>query len=144
MVVQDGATYRAAAQATGIPHATLEKRAARDKWQDQRKVTMSYSATARALKAALLERAEQAVRDDTMDANQVAQLIYAWTKAEQAYPEHRYQVAKEDPQAKVAIAADVINGFVEFLKKNDRAALAVLAPFLRDFAVHIEKTWAAA
>ena len=53
LVVQEGATYAEASTATGIPLATLQKRAATEEWQGQRDSSMSYDAQMRAIKAAL-------------------------------------------------------------------------------------------
>ena len=134
LVLAEGFTYAEAADATGVSRSTLQKRASREGWQDQKRTNTSYAATVRRLKAHLLDKAEKAVLDKPELA---PQLVYAWKGVEQAYPEHRYAPGDSDPRAQLAIAEMVITELVDFLD-DDRAALAKLTPHLRDFAQHIE------
>jgi|GEM_PF-3671223 len=137
LVVAEGYTYAQASEAAGLPKSTVQKRATRERWQDQKRTNTSYAATVRKLKSQLLEKAVAAAEGDKPEL--APQLVYAWKQAEQAYPEHRYAPGEADPRAQLAVAEMVLTELVEFLE-DDRAALAKLVPHLRDFAQHIENT----
>jgi hypothetical protein len=141
LVVQEGATYAAAAEATGLPLRTVQKRAGREGWQGAREVGVSYAATAKALKAALLDRAMRETADG--DPNKAAQLIFAWKQAESAFPEHRYSPAQTTPAARLAVASEVLGELVAWLEVHDRVALATVGAVLQPFAAHLEAAWAA-
>lgn len=135
LVVAEGATYVEAAQATGIPVSTVQKRAAAESWQSDREVGASYNAQIRALKAGLLAKAMQA-----LEAGQDAsQLVFAWKSAEAAYPEHRYVAPKDDPKARLSAVLELVEGLVDYLQAEDRNALAAVQPHLAGFARHMER-----
>lgn len=140
LVVCEGLDYAAAAETTGLPLSTLQKRASAEQWKKQAKVSADYNATVRALKAITLEKAIESMRnaETPKDAIDAAQLLYAWKTAEGAYPEHRYTAA-QDPKARRAIQVGTLEQLVAFLEREDRHALAALAPHLASFASELER-----
>lgn len=134
LVIDEGFTYAQAADATGIPVSTLQKRGAAEDWQGQRQSAASYSAQTRALKVALLQDAA-ATKDP--------QKVYAWSVMEKAFPEHRYVKGTDDAGTRLAVGAEVIEALVEHLDQEDRPALTKLAPHLQSFAARWEKRCAA-
>lgn len=139
LVTHEGASYVEAAAATGIPISTLEKRAASERWQDQRDTQMSYAAQIRALKAGLLQKAL-----DAMAAGQdPTQITFAWKQAESAYPEHRYVPTKEDPKVRIRVAVEVVEELVAYLTETDRNALMVLQGHIEPFGRRLEAKYGA-
>ncbi len=139
LVVHEGMSYEDAAVACDIPLSTLQKRAAAERWQEERSTGQSYAATVRALKAATLARAHQAMTDAGTDPQAATQLLFAWRSAETAWPEHRYAPAAADPKARLAVAAELLEQLVAYLERTDRAALAALAPHIAPFAAEVER-----
>lgn len=135
LVVHEGWSYTDAANATGIPISTLQKRAANEDWQGSRSTQMSYAAQIRSLKSGLLTKALAAMETDPAAA---AQLVYAWKQAEATYPEHRYGTQKDDPKVRLAIGVELLDELVTFLGKVDRELLTRLTPRLPDFAKALE------
>ncbi len=126
LVVGEGRTYAEAAGMSGVPLSTLQKRAGREKWMDQRSHAATYEATVRALKVKLLQSALEADPPDP-------QRVFAWKQAEAAFPEHRY-AGKEDPRLRLAVTVEVIEQLVQYLTEHDRNALSAVQPHLRGFA----------
>lgn len=136
LVVQEGLSYGEAAEATGVPLSTIQKRASAERWQEERDVQGSYTAQIRALKAGLLQKAMTAMADGT----DPTQIVFAWKQAEAVYPEHRYNRATTapDPKAQLAIGVQVLEALVEYLGEHDRNALAAVQPHLRAVAQLVE------
>ncbi len=135
LVVQERHTYAQAADATGLSVSTLQKRAAQERWQDQRRTASSYSDQVRALKVAALE---QALRDPGDP-----QKLYAWQQLEKAWPEHRYAQEDEDPKVRLRIALEILEELVSFLGEVSPTALEALRPHLRPFGEKLEERYAA-
>lgn len=141
LVVAEGYTYAEAAEATGIPRSTVEKRASRDGWQQDRKHAMSYRATVGALKRALLDKAIAAAKSG--DASGAAQATYAWKQAESAFPEHRYSKAgSKSSQVYLAALLELLDALVAYLGELDPGALRALQPHLQPFAARVEAQYA--
>lgn len=143
LVVHEGYSYTEAAEATGIPLSTLQKRAASEEWRQKRDVQMSYAAQVRTLKAGLLAQALKLMSpgadgEKPPDPAAAAQLVYAWKQAESTYPEHRYGGQKDDPKVRLAVALEVLDALVAYLGRSDRAALTKLEPHLAPFARELE------
>lgn len=134
LVIHEGYSYQEAAQATGIPLSTLQKRGAAEGWRGLRDSNASYNATVAKLKTDML-----AVAIESKD----PQKLYAWLAVEKVYPASRYQPANTDGKVKLAIGAEVVTSLVDFIGKADRRALTILAPHLEAFAAHWEKACAA-
>jgi hypothetical protein len=130
LVVAEGYTYEEAAEATGIPASTLQKRGCAENWMDQRAHSMSYAASIRALKVKLLEKAT-ASRDP--------QDVFAWRQVETAWPEHRYQPAQADPRARLALVLELLDELVNYLAEQAPDALAALRPHIAPFSAHLER-----
>ncbi|MCA9640128.1 MAG: hypothetical protein KC492_05510, partial [Myxococcales bacterium] len=110
LVVEEQWGYSEAAKAVGLPLSSLQKRAAREGWQNQRQADNSYHAQVRALKVAALKKATENPGD--------AQAIYAWVKMEQAWPEHRYGGA-QDPATRRAAALEMFEALIDYLGDED-------------------------
>lgn len=148
LVVQEHMSYADAADATGLALSTLQKRAAREGWQDQRQNAAGYNTSVRRLKALALQAAltalENASSGDSPALLQAAtQLMHAWRGAEAAYPEHRYAAAEEDPRAKLAMGLQSIEDLVAYLTEHDRSALTALRPHIAPFCAQLEARYAA-
>lgn len=145
LVVQESYTYDQVATELDLPLSTLQKRAAREGWQEQRQANFGYGQVVRRLKSIALDRAYEAMEQaqSAEDIGRATQLLYAWQKTEQAYPEHRYAEAEEDPKARLKVGLEVVEQLVEYLVEHDRSALAVLQPHLVPFARQLEARHAA-
>lgn len=145
LVVQESYTYDQAATELGLAVSTVQKRAAREGWQEQRQASFGYGQTVRRLKAIALDKAFRAMEDakSSDDVVKATQLLYAWQKTEQAYPEHRYVEAVADPKLKLKVGLEVVEDLVEYLVEHDRAVLAALQPHLAPFAQRLEARHAA-
>jgi hypothetical protein len=142
LVVHEGYSYSEAADVTGIPLSTLQKRAAGEDWQSARDVQMSYAAQVRSLKSSLLARAIAAMQgegDKPPDPQAAAQLTFAWKQAESTWPEHRYTTQKEDPKVRLAIALEVLEELVDHFATVDRTLVTRMEPHLGGFAKALEK-----
>lgn len=120
LVVGEGATYAEAAEATGIPLSTLQKRAAAENWQKEREHALSYAAQVKLLKQKALDKA--LASGDPQD-------MYAWQKIEAAWPEHRY-TAKADPRLRLQVGAEVLQLVVDVLTELAPNALAEIEPHI--------------
>lgn len=128
LVVAEGFSYADAATMTALPLSTLQKRAADEGWQKMRETASSYGTQVKAMKANLMERIGNLTKADG-DAQQIAQLIFAWKQMESAYPEHRYD-KKSDPKVKLQHGAEYLRFLVEFLAPRDRNAITALEPHI--------------
>lgn len=140
LVVQESYTYEQVADELGLPVSTVQKRAAREGWQDQRQASFGYAQTVRRLKALALQKALAAIEaaETADDIGKATQLLYAWQKTEQAYPEHRYVEQEVDPRLHLRIGLEVVEELVQFLVEVDRAVLAALQPHLAAFGQRLE------
>lgn len=145
LVVSESFTYEQAAKELGLPLSTVQKRAAREGWQDQRAASFGYGQTVRRLKVLALEKALKGVEEAETadDVAKATQLLYAWQKTEQAYPEHRYAEVEADPKLLLKVGLEVVEQLVTFLVERDRSALAALQPHLTPFAQQLEARHAA-
>jgi len=140
LVVAENYTYEEVANALNLPVSTIQKRAAREGWQDQRQASFGYAQTVRRLKALALQKALAAIEaaESADDIGKATQLLYAWQKTEQAYPEHRYVEQEVDPRLHLRVGLEVVEELVSFLVEVDRAALAAIQPHLVPFAQRLE------
>lgn len=119
-VVEDGATYRAAADAHDIDLSTLQKRAAREEWQKQRRAHVeragSYRSLVGELKHKLLRKAL-----GSGDANDV----HAWNTVERAFPERHYSDLEEGHKRQ--LVAVFITTQIEFLTDRAPSVLGVFS-----------------
>jgi len=135
MVVEDGLAYADVAEQTGLPLSTLQKRAAREGWQDQRAHDLGYSAKVAAMKRQALA--------DCIDAegNVDPQKVYAWKAIEQVFPEHRYGETEDGNRFRSPHLVEFIEELVAYLEREDRTALEAVAPHVRPFVEQLEATW---
>lgn len=140
LVVSEGRPYKEAAEKTGIPLSTLQKRAADEDWVGQRKTAISYSAQGKALKRALMDRALALITSPDADPNAVAQAVYALQRLESAYPELRQEL-KITPAMKLEIAARVLELIVDYLQGADRDLLAALQPHIQPLGLKLEEAY---
>lgn len=139
MVVSEGATYAEAAEASGIPVSTLQKRAAADEWQGQRSTVGSYIAQIRAIKSEMLADIQ-----GTSPGADKTQKIFALVQLEKAYPEHRYTPPVEDPELKKRIALEVLELLATYLEGTDRTAFEKLRGHFLVFGKQLEARYGAA
>lgn len=132
LVVREGWTYAQAADATGIPASTLQKRGSAEEWGKQKGVETSYRDTIRRLKSGLLDQALKAIEDG----GDATQIVHAWRSAETAFPEHRYD-QKADPKALLGAQVDTVRRLVEYLGEHDRNACAALEPHVEAFVAEL-------
>lgn len=140
LVVCEQFSYAEAAEAAGVPLSTLQKRAAAERWQDQQDASFGYGQTIRRLKTISLKKALEQI-ESAESAEEIAkatQLLYAWQKTEQAYPEHRYTKPEADPRVKLAAGIETLEDLVAYLEVHDRSALMALQPHIRPFAEQLE------
>lgn len=135
LVVQEKCTYQQAAEVTGIPVSTLQKRAAVERWQDQRETAGTYADQVRRLKVAALK----AAMDDPAD----PQKLYAWQQLEKAWPEHRYHQEQSDPGLKLRLALEMLEELAAYLAEVSPTALAALQPWLTPFGARLQERYAA-
>lgn len=124
LVVHEHMTYADASVASGIPVDTLKKWGAAEGWQKERDSSMSYANNVRAIKLALMQRVQSGLADPETDNAALTQLVFAWQKAEQAFPEHRYTQQKEDPQLKIQVALEVLEEVYAYFRETDTNVLA--------------------
>lgn len=134
LVVEDGATYAEAAEQTGLPLSTIQKRAASEHWQDQRGSSLSYAAQV----AMLSRQALTAIVDDKGQVD--PQRAYAWKTMEQM----RQSLVQRDDSEKHRRThmAEFIDALVAYLDREDPTALAAIGPHIRPFVEQQEATWA--
>lgn len=136
LVTGEGRTYAEASAETGIPESTLQKRAAKEDWQRQRGQSETYIAGMRALKVAmhcnLTKRVEAGEKIDPQE-------LYALIQLERAIPEHRYQTAREDPKARLAVAINLLDELVDYLAEQAPDVLAGLRPHINPFSRRLEE-----
>lgn len=132
LVVREGYTYAQAAEATGIPASTLQKRGSAEQWGDQKGVETSYRETIRRLKSGLLDQAMKVIADG----GDATQIVHAWRSAETAFPEHRYD-QKADPKALLGVQVDTVRRFVEYLGEHDRNACAGIEKHIEPFIAEL-------
>lgn len=142
LVTVEGYSYAEAAEATGIPLSTIQKRASAEGWQKQAETAMSYGAQIKAMKAALLARIVTLTESGSADWNAVTQLIHAWRGMETAFPEHRYNAQEADPKARLGLILELLEHLVSYFEKADRNLLTALQPHLKPFAEHLEGIYA--
>lgn len=135
LVVQEKYSYAQAAASTGIPVSSLQKRAAAERWQDQRETASTYADQVKRLKVAALREALASPGDP--------QKLYAWQQLEKAWPEHRYHQEQTDPRLKLTIALEVLEELAGFLAEVSPVALAALQPHLAPFGTRLEERYAA-
>lgn len=128
LFVREGFTYAQAAEATGIPESTLQKRGSAEEWGKRREHAQDYKATIKGLKIKLLDQVNVVLAKG----GDPSQLIHSWRAVEAAYPEHRYD-AKSDPKAALAIAVDTMRKLVEYLGEHDRNALPAIEKHIEPF-----------
>ena len=131
-VVDEGETYPRAAELSGIDLSSLQKRAARDRWQEERRQRLedkaAYRGQAVSLKQRFLSKAIET--GDPQD-------VHAWLAIERALPEHRYgNQALTDPE-KRALVGLFVEQLVDYLAGADANALAVVQPHLTPLAEHL-------
>ena len=144
LVVEEGCSYAEAAQVTGIPESTIQKRAAAEMWQAMRGGSMTYMAQVRALKAAMLARLIRMSADPQTPAMELSQVLASWTNLERTCPEHKYAPAESDPRQTLTARMEAMDALVQHLEKTDTNALGVLAPHIRGFITAEERRLAAA
>lgn len=135
LVVSEGWEYERVAAELGLALSTLQKRAAAEKWQAQKKSADSYAATIRALKALALDKAHQALFEakTSTELQAAAQLGHYWRGLETAYPESRYSADGITPEAQRAQDVAVIEALIAYLEAQSRDALTALAPHITGF-----------
>lgn len=144
LVVNERVSYAEAAERTGIPLSTLQKRGAVENWMDKRQSTAAYADKVHQLKHRALDAANAAF--EALAAGQESgvdpiQLTHAWRTVETAYPEHRY-ATEADPKAKAAVATETLRLLVEYLvSKDKRELVAQLAPHIEPFGAHLIEVW---
>jgi hypothetical protein len=131
LVTAEGASYADAAQACGLALSTLQKRAAQEQWQAQRSSGQSYLDTMRAIKAKLAVTIAGQENPDP-------QSLFALTRLEASFPEHRYQPQVADPQARRAVVLEVLDSLVTYLGDHAPDVLAAIRPHLAPFASTLE------
>lgn len=107
LVVQEGWEYARVAEHLRVPLSTLQKRAARGQWRQQRQRALSYRAQVQRLKARVLQDTLKAWEEAKTPAERVAavQLTHAWRGLETAFPEHRYPQQEAETKEDDPIAA---------------------------------------
>lgn len=145
LVVAESYTYDQVAAELGLPLSTVQKRAAREGWQEQRQASFGYGQVVRRLKSIALAKALESIEaaESADELAKATQLLFAWQKTEQAYPEHRYVEAEADPQLHLKVGLEIIEDLVVFLTDADRSALAALQPHIAAFAERLESRHAA-
>lgn len=137
LVVAEGQTYAEAAQVVGLPLATLQKRAAAERWRDDRATASSTAAQWREIQARTRQAVLDALSQPEIDPGLVSQLIFAAEKAERAYCPQAKSAAV-DPQQRRAAVLELLEGLVRWLGDRDPATLTALRPHLTPFAESIE------
>lgn len=132
LVVVEGLDYEEASRATGISLSSVQKRAAREKWQEARseyiESNAAYKSKVREFKNGMLDTAMES--NDPQD-------VHAWLSVERAFPEHRYgELGEGEKRSLVAI---FIEQTVAHLSERDANALKALTPHIRDLAEHLLK-----
>lgn len=130
LVTQEGASYAEAAEATGIPLSTLQKRGAAEGWLEKRDVSRSMEASREALRAAILDRTLALAQDPQSKPNEVAQLVHAWRGLEAV---SKGVSVLDDPAEREKVALEVIMALVEYLGEKNPTALAPLQGEIRGF-----------
>lgn len=136
LVIHEGYSYSRAAEQAGISVSSVEKRAADERWQDQKRGATSYSATVRELKVLTAQKALEALQNS--DHGLAIQLSDRVRNLESAFPELRVQRSKDDPQLRREVLLEVLEGLSEYLSERDRAALAAFEPHFTAFAEWME------
>lgn len=145
LVVHEGASYADAADATGIPISTIQKRAASEEWRNQRTTTMSYGSQVELAKSRSLQNLLDGMSaEPSLSADDLVKLASIWRGIESAYPTHRYQPAEEDPEAKLRIAMEVMEFFWAYFAEVDTNLLAALRGHALTIAERLEARYAAA
>lgn len=139
LVTAEGASYAEAAQAVGIPLATLQKRAATEGWQDQRVGKASFTASMRALKAAMLSNLQSKVAANEISGDDVIKQTAALARLESAFPEHRYANEGLTPAARRAVGAELLELLVNYLADKDPVVLEAFRPHL----IPVAQAWEA-
>lgn len=130
-VVEQGATYAEAANASGIPLSTLQKRASDEGWQSERKTNNDYGALARAIRLKLAERTMEALEKGEHPAGH----LDALTKADRLAS----RGTTVDPRVRLSAGLEMLELVVTTLREHAPATLGVLQPLLE----RIAKAWEA-
>lgn len=162
LVVEEGSSYAQAAEATGLSVSTIQKAGADGGWQAARQrytlESAGYSDKVRRLKRRALDLALLAVDrrleraspsgkktplellEDSQDPlSDVGELIKEWRSLETAYPEHRYQPAERDPEARKGAMLEALELIVDFAAGEDPELLALLQPHLQALGARIQE-----
>lgn len=121
-----GAKLADIAARMGIPRSTLHQWREQEGWEQERTESEGYGRDVRAVKRKLLKVLK------TGDQKPDPQDVFAWTRMESVYPEHRYNPAS-DPSAKQRLSLEIIEDLVIHLGEEDPGALKALRPHLRAF-----------
>jgi len=135
LVVHEGKTYDEAAALVGVGVSSLQKRAARDGWQQARREALERVAAYRDrvahLKSRMLEKATKSLNP---------QDIHAWQGVERAYPEHRY--AALDKAQRQTITVRLLQLVVEYLGEQAPKLVPIMAAHVERLGLFIiEADW---
>lgn len=136
LVVAEEWSYEDVARETGLSLSSLKKRAAAEEWQKQRKSSLSYAAMMRTIKANLAAQIHEA---QSAGKSVDPQSVFALTRLEASFPEHRYDDNKGlTPRKALAAKAEGLVELVEYLRAHDTNALAALEGHIEAFAAALE------
>lgn len=132
LVIDEGQSYAEVAGLTGIPLSTLQKRAADERWQDQRKTAVDYGVLCRQLRAKLAENALAAVTKGESPAAHIDALFKADRLAARG--------STVDPKVRLSAGAELLELVVQVLAAEAPAALNLIEPHLETIARRWEAT----
>lgn len=132
LVIDEGRSYAEAATLAGLPLSTLQKRAADERWRDQRKTAVDYGVLCRQLRAKLAERALTAITQGESPAAHIDALFKADRLAARG--------STVDPKVRLLAGAELLELVVNVLAAEAPAALNLLNPHLETIARRWEAT----
>ncbi|MCK6521846.1 DUF1804 family protein [Myxococcota bacterium] len=135
LVVAEGQSYEDAAAETGVSLSALKRRGGSEGWLKQRGSSLSYAAMMRGIKANLATQIHEATANGkAVD----PQAVFALTRLETSFPEHRYDAKELAPRKALAAKAEALVELVAYLRTHDTNALAALEPHIDGFAAELE------